>query len=99
MSIHNTNNCTLLSEQQKLVLEVVRALQLQRNAETLKNMLHNQLMCCVISYNCIILSPFVLVHIRGINRGQNSNMETAAVRLYFLLEHNYSLVILHIIWI
>ena len=41
----------------------------------------------------------VYVRTEDINRGQSSNMETAAVRLYFLLEHNYSLVILHIIWI
>ena len=34
------------------------------------------------------------IHTVGINRGQSGNMETAAVRLYFILEHNYSLVIL-----
>ena len=40
------------------------------------------------------------VHTVGINHGQSGNMETAAVRLYFLLKHYYSLVILlHIIWI
>ena len=40
------------------------------------------------------------VHRVGINREQSGNMETAAVRLYIILEHNYSLVILlYIIWI
>ena len=35
------------------------------------------------------------VHTVGINHGQSGNMETAAVRLYFLLKHYYSLVILY----
>ena len=66
-----------------LVLSLVLFMQ---SLYTLSNILN-------FSFTCIRTEP------EGINCGQSSNMETAAVRLYFLLEHNYSLVILHVIWI